>query len=534
MARPRGRGACNEVDEVTTDLTGDYELGEDEFDWDNFLPDPDDAEFDAEAATLEDEAELSLDDSHYDWDGALRDDAEPEDPASDGARAGAAYDRIVDTVRRSFEEPEPEVDTATAPAVLLPPETDAHLADAAGLAAEHGAGLADEHEADLEPEPELEAGGLAASFAAFLASGAAADLEIGPTPDVVFEPTEEPTPPLEHDSAPRLETEPDREPAVSTEPDREPAVSTEPDREPAVSFAAEPRFLGDEGGADDEAELEEWLAFEDDPLFAMQEPEPSVPFEPEQPMEPVAPRFADSAPVVGGVDALEATAFESPESDDAWVREPEAPWEEDDGTVDSAPVPVHAAPETDGRQKPKRSRVLKATMALACLFLVVAVAAVALRALHHPATNASAPPDHVTTPTQAAAGSNAAASTPAGTARLQAATDAVDSATTAASVGLTSLPSFPTPTNVETVINPYISSLQLYETFLTGTKVPPSARPTVASAQAKIKQDLRFLETIEGLPPQQLGAFLAQFDTDATQLQTTLSTLEQDLRNPSA
>ena len=45
-----------------------------------------------------------------------------------------------------------------------------------------------------------------------------------------------------------------------------------------------------------------------------------------------------------------------------------------------------------------------------------------------------------------------------------------------------------------------------------------------------MRQDLRFLDTIDALPPLQLGAFLKQFDTDATQLQTTLSALEQNLR----
>ena len=84
------------------------------------------------------------------------------------------------------------------------------------------------------------------------------------------------------------------------------------------------------------------------------------------------------------------------------------------------------------------------------------------------------------------------------------------------------------------MINPYISSLQLYETFLSGTKVPASAQPAAASAETRIRQDLQFLESIDGLPAQQLGAFLVQFDTDATQLQTTLSTLEQDLRTPAS
>ena len=122
---------------MTTDLTGDFELGEDEFDWDVFLPDPDEADLDAQAAALEDEAELSLDDSDFDWDGALRDDAGPEDAEGGGARAGAAYDRIVDTVRRSVEdEPSTEADSR-------------HEADTLPAFA-----VADESE--LAPEPERE------------------------------------------------------------------------------------------------------------------------------------------------------------------------------------------------------------------------------------------------------------------------------------------------------------------------------------------------------------------------------------------
>ncbi len=100
---------------MTTDLTGDFELGEDEFDWDVFLPDSDEADGEDVAVAFEDET----DESDFDWDGALRDDTGPESGADDGARAGAAYDRIVDTVRRSFEdEPstpadsEPETDTS--------------------------------------------------------------------------------------------------------------------------------------------------------------------------------------------------------------------------------------------------------------------------------------------------------------------------------------------------------------------------------------------------------------------------------------
>ena len=97
-------------------------------------------------------------------------------------------------------------------------------------------------------------------------------------------------------------------------------------------------------------------------------------------------------------------------------------------------------------------------------------------------------------------------------------------------MGLTSLAAFPTPTNVETVINPYISSLQLYETLPVRNQGARTGPVCGEQRRGAIRQDLKFLDTIDGLPPQQLGAFLVQFDTDATQLQTTLSTLEQNLR----
>ena len=96
---------------MTTDLTDDFGLGEEEFDWDVFVPDPDDAEVAAEAAALEDEDELDLDDSEFDWEAALREDPQTEAAEDGGAVSGAAYDRIVDTVRRSVEEPEPEAES---------------------------------------------------------------------------------------------------------------------------------------------------------------------------------------------------------------------------------------------------------------------------------------------------------------------------------------------------------------------------------------------------------------------------------------
>ena len=90
---------------MTTDLTDGSELSEEEFAWDVFAPDPDESEIAAEAAALEDEDELDLDDSHLDWEAAMREPETMGGPEGE-ARAGAAYDRIVDTVRRSFEDPE--------------------------------------------------------------------------------------------------------------------------------------------------------------------------------------------------------------------------------------------------------------------------------------------------------------------------------------------------------------------------------------------------------------------------------------------
>ena len=441
---------------MTTDLTGDFGVDEEELDWDVFLPDPDEADMEAEAASLLDETELNLDDSDFDWEAALQEDADPENAAGEGARAGAAYDRIVDTVRRSSEEPEPEAEATP----------------------RHGG-----------EEPARDSG--AASEATW-------------------------------------EDEPGWVPAVRS--------VAEPDPQPEAPFVAD---------IDTPPEPEQWPDLEQESVLRETDPGPEVSFEPEHEAEPVAPRFAEAPAQIGVVDVMEAAAAPSPEPDLTWAMAPSEPWE-----VDGAREPTSAAPartrhnrnraENDGGGK-QRSRVFKATVVLACLFVVLVAAAVGVRAVHHPTTTA-APATHVVAPPSSnaanagratsAAASAAAAS--AATTRLQAATDAVDSATTAASVGITSLAAFPTPTNVETVINPYISSLQLYQTFLTATKVPASAQPAVASAQSQLRQDLQFLDTIDGLPPQQLGAFLVQFDTDATELQTTLSTLEQHLRSPAS
>jgi hypothetical protein len=342
---------------------------------------------------------------------------------------------------------------------------------------------------------------------------------------------------LEPETPVTVEPEPAAEPqAAAFEADWEPdteldqAVSEEPDADleaddppgPVLTVAVD----ADEawGGAP-ETESAPLSSAEPD-LDADLTSEPSVlpEFEPDFEEEPAMAPFAATAASAGALEAMASPP--SPDPRPTWAMAPAQPWEV--GRHAELASDFFDAPlEDEGEGEPKRrSRIFTVTVALACMFLVIVAAAVAVRSLHHsttppPSAARSAPP-----PTSSAASS--------GTARIQVATDAVDSATTAASVGLTSLAAFPTPTNVETVINPYISSLQLYQTFMSGAIVPAAAQPAAASAEAQLRQNLQFLDTIDGLPPQQLGAYLVRFDSDATRLQTTLSTLEQNLRAPAS
>ena len=181
--------------------------------------------------------------------------------------------------------------------------------------------------------------------------------------------------------------------------------------------------------------------------------------------------------------------------------------------------PAHARTRKN-REGTERSRVFTATVVLACLVLVAVAATLVVRSLHHATPATTNPPTRSASPVS-----------PSGdTARIQTATDEVDAATTAAQKGIASMTNFPTPANVATIINPYIASLQLYEAVLSGNTVPPTATSEAATAEALTRQDLTFLDTIDGLPPVELGAYLGQVGADTTQLQATLSDLQQSLR----
>ena len=301
------------------------------------------------------------------------------------------------------------------------------------------------------------------------------------------------------------------EPAWTMEPDAAaaPEPEPEPETEQSEPQAAAVFVHGDERGTGGPCASQN----------RSRTPEPAPEF------EPAEARIATLAATVAAVAPAEPPPIEPFEPGPDIASDQAAQWEEAGETTPAeSPVPrrTRKSRARKQREQSERSRVFTATIVLACLVLVVIAAAALVYALHHP--TAAAPRRNA--PAHAAA----SASSSSDTARIQAATDALDSATTSASVGLSSLPTFPTPSNVEKVINSYISSLQLYGTLLSGSTVPAPARSDASSAETQVRQDLQFLDTIDSLPPLQLGAFLKQFDTDATQLQTTLSALEQNLR----
>ena len=433
---------------MTTDLTDDFELDEEEFDWDVFVPDPDEADIAAEAAALDDEAELDLDDSDLDWEAALQEEPPPEGEA----RAGAAFERIVDTVRRSFEEPESE----SAAGLGSAPEREPHSAVAPEL--EDQAEL--ELEAEFEPEVELEHEAEMPPAAAW-SRHAGKDARVSRTPRLTR--------------------------AIGAR--RRPGTGDRAGFQiNAGAGAATGNRSAPRGGTDAGARSR----------ISSRRPEPEY--------HAVRTRGAGGGGRGGGGPRGDWDTGADP------TRGPRASFGLDPNrslgrqTREMArprpqPGPAHAR-NRKNREGKERSRVYTATIVLACLVLVIVAGALAVRSLHHATTATTSPP----------ARSASGVSSPADAARIQTATDEVDSATTAARAGLASMTSFPTPANVATIINPYISSLQLYEAVLSGSKVPPSATSEAASAEAQARQDLEFLGTIHGLPPVQLGAYLGQVE----------------------
>jgi hypothetical protein len=176
---------------------------------------------------------------------------------------------------------------------------------------------------------------------------------------------------------------------------------------------------------------------------------------------------------------------------------------------------VHSVEEKHQHHS-RRSRAFMTTAVLASLFVVFAVVMVVMVLLHH---SASPPGGKASTTTVVAPE----------TARLQTATTVMNTNASTASSALHSLDGIPTTVKVAAVINPYVSTLQHYQTVLSGAKVPTAARGAEAKVRALLSRDVRSLATIDGLPPLRLGTYLEQFGTGVIQLQRGLGTLEHAL-----
>ena len=156
---------------------------------------------------------------------------------------------------------------------------------------------------------------------------------------------------------------------------------------------------------------------------------------------------------------------------------------------------------------------------LGLLFFAVVIGAVVLH-FGHIRSGTAAPPATAATP---------GVSSQDTVARLESAITDVQSASTAAQAGLTTLTVFPTPARVATIINPYVDSLQLYETLASSVQVPAAARDAAQTADTQVHQDIAFLGTIDNLPSVQLGFFIDDFFARSTQLQSTMDALEHAL-----
>jgi hypothetical protein len=149
---------------------------------------------------------------------------------------------------------------------------------------------------------------------------------------------------------------------------------------------------------------------------------------------------------------------------------------------------------------------------LLCFLAAVIAGAAIVSAFHNP-----------TAPTVHPRAASISAVSPAAVARVRSATNAAETATTRAHSSLDAISGLPTLANVSAIINPYVESLQHYQTALREAVVPGTAKTTVDSVRSLVGQDATFLFTINVLPSLDLGAYLAEFAARSTQLQLAFS-----------
>ena len=95
--------------------------------------------------------------------------------------------------------------------------------------------------------------------------------------------------------------------------------------------------------------------------------------------------------------------------------------------------------------------------------------------------------------------------------RVRAATDTADDRHHTASSGLHTISGIPTLTKVSAIVNPYVESLQHYQTTLADTAVPAPAKGAIDSVAPLVGQDARFLSPSMCCRPCGLGDVPGQF-----------------------
>jgi hypothetical protein len=113
---------------------------------------------------------------------------------------------------------------------------------------------------------------------------------------------------------------------------------------------------------------------------------------------------------------------------------------------------------------------------------------------------------------------------------MKTATDEAVDAATAARAGFAAFTSLPTPAKVSTVVGSYVDALQLYRTMLTSTPLPAPARAAGHALGSQLRLDILSFETINGLPPAELGAYLQMFFSRTADLQTAMGAFERALQ----
>lgn len=534
------------------DAGGELDLSDD-LAWDEFLPDEDESEDELEyevefSALAAEDAALAAEDLEMRWDAFAADDESEDDEES--ARVEAVLDRMEQRAK-TYGDPEDAVDDDVADDTVVPDDKmalDDEVFTVDGDLAYATAGAPATRAYDAYDEEDEDADGVAKAVEVAVAAGpdvlaahVASELEEPAVEDWAGEEEQGEEEEIDllairaawDDFRARwedVESGDDHDAAASAasaapREDGAPWKEWDDDEEyelvevGAAEGSAKELTEGPLGWADDDEEVDVVLpvhhAFartaedegaEDDPITLL---EPGPVADSHEPSSWLSDDPVDDA--VGVAVAAPFVQADESRSEEITAEADDA----DDRDDESEGRPPHTSARAARRGSETRRRVL-----LAALFVAVVVCAVVI--VHS---------GRVRTETQEpAATASPVVASAAQVSHLESAISDIQSASSGAQAGLSTLSQFPTPPRVASIINPYVDSLELYKTLAVTIAVPTVARADFASANGQDVQDITFLQSINGLPPLQLGAFIKEFFARSSQLQAILDRLQQDLQ----